>query len=75
MSNDKNKSGLTKARVLCDFDLNGTRRKCDEVVELDESDLHLHRKSVDDHPDSVAYAEKLQRTLLARQRLERDAFE
>lgn len=46
---------LVKARVLMDCDLG----KCNDVVEIDESQAQSLAGAVDTNPDAVAYAESL----------------
>lgn len=52
----KKENGATvKARVLVDCDLG----KCNDVVEIDETQVPSLAGVVDTHPDAVAYAESL----------------
>ena len=73
MDNKTKDASLTKARVLCQVDIDGKRYEPNDIAELSESDLYLYRKSVDPHPDSVAYAEQLGRREKARRALQSDA--
>jgi hypothetical protein len=72
MVTNKQAAILTKCRVLCAVNIDGVPHQPDDVVELDESNLYLYRKSVDPHPDSVTHAENIHRRAKARHAFEND---
>lgn len=74
MSNESQKPALTQARVISAFELNGVPHRIDDIVELDDATLRIHRREVDANPAAVAYCLESQQKKAARQRLIDDAL-
>lgn len=58
-----------KARVIVDFTYRGVPYRPDDLIEVEEDDLRMHRFEVDPHPDAVRYAEAQAR----KKRLQRES--